>query len=644
MYNSNFQFYNITAFWLLLLFCLLELSLRRAQSDESKHVKSESVVEQQQPPQRQEEQFPHLLDLIDATRRIHIVSEFVLDGKRLQVEEYLDLNKFHQLIQFKWHEKQPSGDQANEDNKLRRLKTHKFNSLLLNGIDRSVLYHYEPYKCLAVNLSDNQQDAEASESAKRPVGSTTLSDSGPWTGPKTAHSALNMLFMVKLTVPPSDSENTAQSDKWVSSVAGLWLKAQAATSTHQSKLPFGPKHVSGANLTYRRDGVWHLEMPDGLVADYYVQKRSEFGRGSAAAAHFEAPLLIELRNKNKVRHTINILNIEFNYSTQLDKNLFKLPIGFNCPANVLHAAASWGIYFRDQRSQLMELELVASRAVVSPTATTTKQQYQTDVRNIELARTKHPMEPKSSLSMFRSLADGFRVIQDNSYQLEYKIYSFGATCRCDIEHLQLTEGLPRDDMIMGGDISSSHAYGSQHNGRLASINPIDLVFSNGVQLDLSEFQMDFLLGLHESNRKGMRLLNEFFLSEERSEMVYEAEVPSEHSRILKFIGGGIVSSGRDGRGFGQLASEAPIKMRIVRVFKREIVRSGIKGKYRGKGLVDFARATLFVLNGDASEILAEVRVNLLEDVHVMSFARRARLFDLSACRDMEQESMRLVAR
>jgi hypothetical protein len=596
----NLQVYNLSTLWLLLFVCMFDLPIRRVHGDEHNGTKYDANT-------KQLDEFPHLLHIIGPTQRVHIVSEVVHDGRRFQVEEYLDLRQFSQLIQFKWHD----DGSAAQDNGPAQLKTNKLNTLLLNGNNKSALYHYEPYRCAAIDLNEldlNGRPAAPTVDAKT---EKTQTDDGVWATTWSAQQTTNSPFLTKLEL------GDGASAKWVSGIAGLWLKATKGASN--KKPPYHPKYITNNNLVIRT-GSWQLELTDDLIVEYYTDKVS--GRGGVES--FDVPTLILLKDKNKKTiQTINIFNIEFNYSDQLDKNLFTLPIGFNCPANVLHSGVTNKIYFEYQRSQFMKFELVTTRWFDEGSAA----KHLTDVKNIELARVKHPIDPNESVSMFRSLEDRTKIIHDNSYKLEYKILAYGMSHHCSIEHLQFKEGVAKDN-------DSTGQKSKIKTTSLASINPIRLEFGNTIHLDLNEYNMDFVLGLHESDMNRMRLLNVFDVSDDKSELVFESEVPDEHNDMVVFA---------STSGF-RLNPKPRLRLRIIRVYEQQWASSGSNGpKKNRRGMVEFSRAIILVFNSDTSRKLAEIRLNLVDSSHLMSMSKRAQLFDVSQCRDLEHESMQLVA-
>lgn len=92
-------------------------------------------------------EFAHLVERASANNRIHLISEHVRNGQRLQVQEFLDLSSWNQLIQFKWFEGNAQYTGA------KGLKSHKINVLVLNNEGSKILVQYEPYQCNSRNFS-----------------------------------------------------------------------------------------------------------------------------------------------------------------------------------------------------------------------------------------------------------------------------------------------------------------------------------------------------------------------------------------------------------------------------------------------------------------------------------------------------------
>lgn len=552
-----------------------------------------------------EGEFVQLLDALSVNRRLHVSSEIVQAGVRVSVEEFLDLDNLSQLVQIKWFNESVVG-QERDPRGIGQM--NKLNIVLLNNKTGHYMYLYEPYKCKMVRF-------EAAETETEWLPLTSSSGSRKDTQASLIASLTSLAYNSPYLTQIHKAQGAAgQAHAWLLGVSGLWAKAQF--NEHHPE-PVGP-----------HSAAWRVKFGE-LAIDYFLESlmlaSGEVlppGRGEApiemdaarpTSQKYEAPSLIEI-NHLALKETVQLINVfqvEFNFPNQLAKSLFKLPIGFNCPANPFHDQNK--LYLSSRTSQLIKIEIVANKFAELGSSSSSSE---TDIKNVEMVRVRHPLDANSRLTMFHSREDRTKSVFDFRYNLEHLIHFEGPNRRCVTQRLKLDGGSSKEAAM-----------------ELHLIKPNLLRFNNGILLNLNQYNLDYLLNLDHDERPGAfenaRLLNVFELDETRNEVIFEHELAEAQKELLMFA-----------------KPVERLQLTVVRVYGQQVIESrGGQGVARyPRGSLDLKRVLILVFNADRSQKLAEVRFNLLTEIgQAVSLPHLAKLFDLSECFDPNEQIMQLVA-
>lgn len=552
------------------------------------------------------DEFAHLVQRASHSNRVHLISEIVQYGKRIQVEEFLDLKTYNQLIQFKWNEPIEASSVGND--RKNRLKPYKINVIVFNEQDNKVMVQYKPFECLSFVLNTKKIDSLDWQSF---IEQTSVSNNFQHN-----HIVESIKMAAKMNPYLAQIPLENHGEAWVFGVSGLWLNAQYAGNKGAISRP---SHVEDG-YRFIDSEAWRLELAGtNLLLDYYQESgllngfKSLQQSKNISNAQFDVLNLVEIKNSTSGQtiQLVNVIDVNFYYNDRLARDLFTLPIGFNCPENPLINRNR--LYFRQQTSQLMEIELVATR--FKPASSESSHFIETNIKNIEIAYSKHPIDSQSHVAMFHFREQRIKVIKDFYLNLKYFIRLNGTSQHCEISHINLDQNQPK-----------IHNY------------PIELMFSNGITLTISRQTLDFIFMPDTNEMQRMRLINKIQVSDNKHEYVFESDVV--------------------GQPFGNIASVLHLvsphgyittkKLTIVRVYEQKALtgRTDMLGlpktKPRG-GMLALSRVLLLVFDHDKREKLAELRFNLNKDLQTMSFTRKAQTFDLSSCYDLAKESVQLVA-
>lgn len=533
-------------------------------------------------------EFVHLIRRAGSSRQLHLISEIVQDGQRVQVEEFVDLNSYNQLIQVKWHSL--SGHLNSGDPDKQGLSTDKINLLILNeNGGTKFMYQYQErpfYQCHYFELQSDVDPAAQNDEDWRKFLQVNADTKGP---PQLVEKIVESIRSKANNSPYLTKLNTTQGAAWLFGVSGLWLKA--SDESHAIR------HLND---------VWRLELAEcSLIVDFY-QESSLLGSQFKSVAQNQSNSRYDLVNLIDVKrtlsggaeetfHLINIIDVKFHFSPRLAPNLFSLPIGFGCAQNRLINQS--GLYFGERSSQEMEFEVIATK--YNPSSSVL---VENEMKTIEINQVKHPVDPSKHLFALHVREDQTKQIRDFHLNLAYFIRLNGTTeSKCTTSHLTGQES-------------------------------IELSFKqSGLTVSMNKNSLDYLLASDETEQRRMRLLNIIESSELFYEYVFESQHLVERPPLVGLVdlAGRIVKS----------------KVSIVRVFRLKAVGGslGLPKRAKRRGLLELSRVIVIVFDEKRTRRLAELRFNLISERQTMSFARRANKFDLSKCYDLAAESMQLVA-
>lgn len=559
------------------------------------------------------EEFPHLLKVAEKSGKIHLISELVRNGRRLQLEEYLDLSSWSQLIQFKWHEDTSAGFMD-----ARSLTTQRISALIMNQErdKRKVMMQYEPYKCFARVLeplkevtgaiSSWRQLLESSLGQKVDDKSVSVRQRHTRTIETILSTATDNPYFAK--VPLGDAEDQA----WVFGVAGLWLKAQFPLKASQlgHKTRSSP---SGAQVQV--PDVWSVNSRElNLNVTYHLNGVLLNSKSKSSNVAKELLYMVELSNfykssdKAAMFDYLNVVAVNLDFGGKPAENLFRIPVGYNCPSNPALTRPLYyfeNMFYADSpSSKLVELELAATKL---KGLLDTKLYSSTDIKSISVATTKHPASQTKSLVMFHTHEDKYKTIRDYNNMLSYTIHS--RSIYCNIEKLQ-----------------TSSANNPHH-----TLDPLEIYFNNGITLTLSVRILGYLFNSTQGDENEMRFLSQNSVSKEKLELVFESRVPQELEYLLAVLDA-------SGRSMKQ-------SITIVRVYEQLYVAPHVDGnlyKMKRRGPMTLARIILLVYNQERNQKLAELKINLFKVESPLSFTRRAHIFDITNCYKPEEQSMQLT--
>lgn len=544
--------------------------------------------------------FSHLLHRISQSKRVHLTSELSRNGHRLQIEEFLDLSTWSQFIQFKWHE-----EIKNKDNPNRKLVTHKLNVLILNHEDEKFQVQYEPYTCNILELdSTKPNDLDWNLSSEADESKIKTSEIQSNIIQSILTNANNSPYLVRI---PDGRVGEA----WAFGISGLWMKAQypGANSTPVYQLSYeenGKKVLDSFS--------WRLDLLDSRTSAFYYfdglllsNNDESMKRRIGPDSDFGSMNLIELRNSegNHVKDLINVIDVDFEFSDTVAKNIFKLPRGYNCPTNSIHSKSNLNFGISQSVSKLSEFEVLATRYTDSEDA---YQNHETVVKSIFIGASKHPLNTASFLSLIHLPEDGFKEVRDFHSRLRYTIETGDSTgTKCTIKGL--------------------HIFDFEHH---QSRDPVEVHFNNGITFVYDEAFMDYLLFVGGSTRYGYRLLDRSQITPTKEEIILESEIDKSFRNLLTIVD-------KD-----QSKPEILGPMTVVRYYERTMKMSPYTSMKSRPGSLRLMKVTLVVFDSERRKKIAEVTFNLVKTDEPLSFSHRAKLFDVSKCYDPYKDTMQLI--
>lgn len=515
------------------------------------------------------DEFSHLLSEISENKRVHIISEHFRLNKRLQIDEFLDLQTCNQFIQFRWHE---DNDDLGPSKKLSYII---INELRENETkNQKLIWQYESYECKlnSYNLKNDHSNWEKALQSSLAIKSRSYE-----------------AYVETIRTIMSTSDNSPylalidDGNKWVFGIAGLWLKAQYP-GDKESRV------AKSSNSNLNPSSSWELKLPrSNLNIRYYFNDLLLNHRKQAAGSRSSLLNMVELREtgNSHVFDSINIIDVDFKFSDKLASNLFKLPIGFNCPTNPRLDELKEKLYFNDfneaqKMSKMINFEVMATRFSGSKT---NGFYSESEIKTITMASSKHPLNSDLPLIMFGIVEDRCVYIRDFYHKLRYKM-------KFDSEHHHC-------------EINKLHTYDFKQQ---QAIDLIELNFNNAIMLHLNENILDYLLD-HPNKPSEWSYLNQF---ETTNEHVFETEVAEAFDHLLT-----IYEASQSG-----VPRVMAKKMNLIRVYRK---------KSESSKLIHLVRLILIVYDYNRHEKLAELRFNLIESMQPLSFANKAKLFDLTKC-------------
>lgn len=534
-----------------------------------------------------------MLDRMGSRKRLHIVSEIVRNGHQLQIEEHLDLETWNQLIQFRWHQDvRGLGDEG--------LSIKKTNFLVLNNAESKQIIQYSPYICNStpLDLKNNESaDWRVELASSSTMDSDDLAISADTRYKQTISSIMffapNNPYLTKVEDTKSDS------NVWVFGIAGAWLKAKYPGDRGQP--PVQPPQMAH----------WTMTLVDAEVQiDYHFDTELLMGASpskkpinDSGIAKQDIICTIELKSSHSQSQIdlINIHDMDLNFSDQLASDLFKLPVGFNCPATA--AESDKPLIYPMERNKLLELEIIATKLHGLQDNTLLSQ---TEIKTMSYATSPHPMDINSKLIMLHDHEDRFKVIHDYYHRIKYTIHYKTRKQPCLVDKLH---------------------FFPENYGKNEATDVLTVDFKNGINLILDDNIVNYLLAREDVEKQ--KPMNRIKSGEDTEELVFESELPLVYQRILSMTN-------------GDLRYMVP-QISLIRVFERSTAQLVGKRKFFKRGPLHLKRILLMVFDTTREKKFAEIRINLLETNERLSLQKRAKLFDLSRCYDLQHESMQLVA-
>lgn len=562
------------------------------------------------------EEFPNLLRTAEQSKKVHLVSELVRNGHRLEIEEYLDLGSWNQLIQFKWHDERTQSENGNS----KSLAANKITVLIINEVKegKKVLIQYEPFKCdqriiYQEGVSTNTGKT-SSELDWRSLMQSSLSQREDDESIDSKQRHMKTIDTIMSTssdspylsrIPLENSRNRV----WVFGVSAVWLKAQFPFEN--SKLNLKTRFSNGQEV--KLSDVWQLySKKENLNITYYLDGLSfndKFKNKKNTNADYELVQLIEIQdfylaNDATIFDYINIAAINLNFNGKSADSLFEVPTGFNCASNpTLQEKSNYfeNLFGHDfSSSSIIELELIATKF---KGLQDTRLYSSSDIKSITFATSKHPMNPSKSLAMFHIHEDKYKTIRDYNTRISYTIHFKSIYCFVNKLHK------------------------SSKSSSIDTEDPTDVYFSNGITLALSVRILEHLFNSTRGDDNEMRFINQISVSPNKDELTFESRLP----RDLEYSVNLINSAGR--------SMEKSIS--IERVYEQTYFESKEIYKIRRKGLLKLSRIILLVYNQERTQKLAQLRINVVKVQAPISFTRRAHVFDISRCYKPEEQSMEL---
>lgn len=566
------------------------------------------------------EEFPNLLRIAEQSKKVHLVSELVRNGHRLQIEEFLDLSSWNQLIQFKWHDDHTQAENSNS----KSLVANKITVLIINELEggKKILIQYEPFKCdqkifyqegvstntgksssvsdwrslMQFSLSQKEDDESIDSKQRHMKTIDTIMSTSP-----------DSPYLTR--IPLEDTKNRV----WVFGISAVWLKAQFPFEKSQLSLK---TRIRDGQLVKLSD-IWQLNSKkENLNITYYLDGLSfndKFKNKQNTNAVYELVQLIEvqdfyLANDVTIFDYINIAAIDFNFDGKSADSLFEVPSGFNCASNpTLQERSNYfeNLFDHDfsSSSKMLELELIATKF---KGLQDTRFYSSTDIKTVTFATSKHPMNPSKSLVMFHIHEDKYKTIRDYSTRISYTIHFKSIYCFVNKLHKP----------------SKSSPINTE--------DPTEVYFNNGITLALSVRILEYLFNSTRADDNEMRFINQISISPNKDELTFESRLPENLEYSVNLIN----SAGR--------SMEKSIS--VERVYEQTYFESKEIYKMRRKGLLKLSRIILLVYNQERTQKLAQLRINVIKVQAPMSYTRRAQVFDISGCYKPEEQSMELTVK
>lgn len=566
-----------------------------------------------------DEEFPQLLRVTERSKNIHLVSELVRNGHRLQVEEYLDLSSWNQLIQFKWHDEHIQAENGN----MRSLTPNRITALIINQdkLGRKILIQYEPFKCDQRILYPEGVPNESGKSTDDPnwrslmefslsQRADDMSVSSKQRHLKTIETILstssNSPYFTKINL--EDTKIQA----WVFGISAAWLKAQFPFKG--SRLNLKTRKSNGRDV--KVSDIWQLDSDRAnLNITYYLNGLSlnnSIKRDLRSNADYELVQMIEIQefhlaNDITIFDYINIVVVNLDFNRKSVANLFEFPLGFNCASNpMLQEQVNYFENLFDTNgfaaaSKMLQLELIATKFKGIQDS---RFYSSADIKTVSFATSQHPINPSKSLVMFHIHEDKYKSIRDYNTRISYTIHFKSIYCYINKLH-QSSESRPNH-----------------------TSDPIEVYFSNGITFTMSVQILAYLFNSTRDDENEMRFLNQISIAANKDELTFESRVPQSLEYLLNIID----SAGR--------SMEKSIN--IVRVYEQSYVDSKEMYKIRRKGPLKLSRILLLVFNQQRTQRLAKLQINVIKIQTPMSLTRRAHHFDISSCFKSEEKSMELA--
>lgn len=461
------------------------------------------------------------------------------------------------------------------------LVSKKVNFLVRNDAIGRTLTRYEPYICntVFVPIWSLNEEEKLDWLRELPVPEAGSINTALKMAESLVSLAPNSPYAVQITSDVSDST-------LVLGISALWIRAQLQEPT--SRPTREPDSVP--------DAPFSMQLLDSQITVKYFFEPTINNPDDSSSIYS-----IELKSRDESLHDlIQIVDISLDISLKAIRSLFLRPVGYNCRGHTTIAPSA----FRDfdlnlQNSHKVELEFVATKYYHDEEHS--KVGFKVAVKSISYARSRHPMNGDVPITMFQIHDERTKIIRDFKNKLSYSIQHTMDEAICRITSEQEKSLTLKEQKIV-------------------------LNFYNGLIVNLNEDMIDDLLW-PPLNILSMDLLDTVLVSDNNLEYIFESELPKElvNSNLIEVVG----------------LKESSIS--IVRVYTSEVALKGLLKPATEKGFLTLDHIKLLIFNADRSEKLAEIRVNKIDIMRSISLTRRAKLFNISPCFNIPQESMDLVA-
>lgn len=288
---------------------------------------------------------------------------------------------------------------------------------------------------------------------------------------------------------------------------------------------------------------------------------------------------IEREGSNDDIDSIEVIDSDYKFSAQ-DFNSFRLPLGYGCQTNLIESSEYSKVIkdFSDLRGMRIEMELV----VIDYMMDSENWQPASKAMTLVYASADHPLDDQFQMSLFQ--VHRSKSIHDSLYRLQYSLSYEPSDTRC--------QGVDsREDM------------------------QFELPLTYDMRLTLSESLLRILL-----TKDDLRVLRVKRLK--TGHIIYTEAVltPSEEKIILDCWSRGQRNGNWD---------QKRIKLSVAKVFEERDRPCNLKS------------VSLFAYNADRSELLAELRLSILDSSPLRNQMDLARLFNISDCRKAD-ESLQFV--